>query len=166
MNTKFFKVYGASERRDGKVVISPKKCAIFYGYGKDSEKARVGYNWRKDYDHIPKVEEIKADIISLINSQTDKKILTGFTWNDTPIYLSTENQINFKAAYDLAIQTDGANLPVKFKIGEDRKGSAIYYTFDNKEVLAAFISSVFKFINNTLQEGWNEKDSVDYSLFT
>ena len=28
------------------------------------------------------------------------------------IWLSSENQFNYKVAYDLALQTNGANLPI------------------------------------------------------
>lgn len=165
MKTDFFKIYGAHERQDGLVVLSEKNSAIYVGFGKDNAEDESGYNWRKDYDHIPDVAEIKADIDALINSHTDAKILTGFSWNGKPVYLSTENQFNFKAAYDLAYQTDGANLPAKFKLGEDAEGNPVYHTFTKTEVLADFVMRAFAFINNALKEGWTEKDSIDYSLF-
>jgi hypothetical protein len=34
-----------------------------------------------------------------------------------PVWLSTENQFNYKAAFDLATQTGGKSLPVTFKFG-------------------------------------------------
>ena len=40
------------------------------------------------------------------------------TWNDIPVWLSTENQLNFKSVYDMAVQAAGASLPVEFKLGE------------------------------------------------
>lgn len=165
MNTDFFKVYGAQKRQDGIVVLSSKKSIIYVGYGKDSDDDENGYNWRKDYDYIPEISEIKADIEALINSHTDAKILTEFSWNGKPVYLSSENQFNFKAAYDLALQNDGANLPAKFKIGEDADGNAVYHTFTKTDVLGDFIMKAFAFINTALKEGWAEKDSIDYSLF-
>ena len=39
-------------------------------------------------------------------------------WNNKRIWLSSENQFNYKVAYDLALQTNGANLPIIFKFGE------------------------------------------------
>jgi hypothetical protein len=68
------------------------------------------------------------------NKQTDYKIVSGFKWKEKPVWLSSENQFNFKAAYDLAKQTDGANLPVMFKIGEEN-GDPVYYTFETIEEL-------------------------------
>lgn len=165
MNSEFFKIYGAKERQDGIVVLSSNKACIYVGFGKDADDAESGYNWRKDYDHIPTIAEVKADIEALINAHTDAKILTGFSWNGKPVYLSSENQFNFKAAYDLAFQTEGANLPAKFKVGEDAEGNPVYHTFTKTEVLADFVMRAFAFINTTLKEGWQEKDSIDYSVF-
>lgn len=165
MNSEFFKIYGAKERQDGIVKLSSTKACIYVGFGKDSQDAESGYNCRKDYDHIPTIEEVKADIEALINAHTDATILTGFSWNGKPVYLSSENQFNFKAAYDLAFQTDGANLPAKFKLGEDAEGNPVYHTFTKTEVLADFVMRTFAYINNALKEGWQEKDSIDYSVF-
>lgn len=165
MKKDFFKVYGAKERQDSILMLSKSKYVIFVGFGKDSDDAESGYNWRKDYDHEPTIAEIRSDIDNLINSQTDAKILTGFSWNGKPVYLSSENQFNFKAAYDLAFQTGGANLPAKFKLGEDAEGKPVYHTFTKTEVLADFVMKAFAFINAVLKEGWQEKDGIDYSLF-
>lgn len=165
MNSEFFKIYGASERQDGIVKLSSTKACIYVGFGKDAEDAESGYNWRKDYDHIPTIAEVKADIEALINAHIDAKILTGFSWNGKPVYLSSENQFNFKAAYDLAFQIEGANLPTKFKLGEDAEGNPVYHTFTMTDELADFVMRAFAFINTTLIEGWQEKDSVDYSVF-
>lgn len=165
MNTDFFKIYGANERQDGILRLSAKNYVLYVGFGKDSDDAETGYNWRKDYDHEPTIHEIKDDIEALINAHTDAKILTGFSWNGKPVYLSTENQFNFKAAYDLAFQTEGANLPAKFKLGEDADGNPVYHTFTKTDVLADFVMKAFAFINDALRDGWQEKDSIDYSLF-
>lgn len=164
MNTDFFKVYGAEKRQDCIVRLGTNKCVLYVGYGTDDNLN--GYRWRKDYDHTPDISEVKADIEALINAHTDAKILTGFSWNGKPVYLSSENQFNFKAAYDLAYQTDSANLPAKFKLGEDEDGNPVYHTFTKTEVLADFVMRAFAFINAALKEGWTEKDSIDYSMFT
>ena len=55
-----------------------------------------------------------------INARTDEKIISGLVWTTRPggaipVWLSTENQFNFKSAYDLAVQKV---LPVTFKMGE------------------------------------------------
>lgn len=162
MNSEFFKIYGAKERQDGIVVLSSNKACIYVGFGKDSEDAESGYNWRKDYDHIPTIAEVKADIEALINAHTDATILTGFSWNGKPVYLSSENQFNFKAAYDLAVQTSGATLPVKFKLGEDESGNAVYHTFEDLAEFTDFYTKSIAYVSDCLNEGWEEKDSIDY----
>ena len=165
MNSEFFKIYGAKERQDGIVVLSSNKACIYVGFGKDSEDAESGYNWRKDYDHIPTIAEVKADIEALINGEIEKKILSGFEWSGIKVWLSLENQMNFKAAYDLAVQTDGQRLPKKMKLGEDGSGNAVYHTFEDLAEFTDFYTKAIAYVSDCLNEGWQEKDSIDYSVF-
>lgn len=99
----------------------------------------------------PSSGQIKDFILTEMNKRIDEKILSGFSWNDMPVWLSTENQFNYKAAYDLAIQTNGANLPVIFKFGSTENPQ--YYEFKTVEELTEFYSAAMKYINNTLAEG-------------
>lgn len=160
MKTEFFKVYGAESRQDRLIGISAKNHLLIYGYGTDDGQ---GYAWRKYYDHKPTEDELKADIETLVNGLVDKRILGGFAWNGKPVYLSTENQMNFKAAYDLAVQTSGATLPMKMKLGEDTDGTAVYHTFDDVATFTDFYTQAVAYIQACLNEGWAEKDSVDYT---
>ena len=57
-----------------------------------------------------------------------EEIRSGFTYNGIPVWLSQENQFNYKSAYDLAVQTDGTSLPVRFKFGTDDE--PVYYEFN------------------------------------
>ena len=145
------------------------------------------YSWNELCFFKDQYEKIDIDIIKKaitddINKQTDEKILNGFVWNDNPVWLSSENQFNFKAAYDLAIQTNGASLPVKFKIGETpvtyvnkgteeepiwvkEGGEPIYHIFETVEDLADFYTKAVAHINNCLNEGWQKKDSIDWSEY-
>lgn len=161
--TDFFKVFGAEERQDKVVRISDHNYLLIFGYGTENEQ---GYNWRKYYDHKPTESELKSDIEALVNSLVDSNILNGFTWNGKPVYLSTENQMNFKAAYDLAVQTEGATLPLKMKLGEDEDGNAVYHTFTALSAFTDFYTKAVAYIQAALQEGWEEKDGIDYSILT
>ena len=165
MNIDFFKVYGAKERQDGLIALGANNYVLYFGFGKDDVGDETGYNWRKNYDHKPTIEELKKDIEALIDSIVDNKILSGFSWNGKPLWLSTENQFNYKAAYDLAIQNNGATLPIKFKFGEDANGKVIYHTFTTLTSFSDFYTKAISFINITLNEGWKEKDNIDYSIF-
>lgn len=153
---------GSQERHDELYKLSANNYVLFVGYGEENGQ---GYVWRKDYDHKPGEQELRADINGLINTLTDYKILTGFVWNGKPVYLSQENQMNFKAAHDLAVQTEGAILPVKFKLGEDEDGKPVYHTFTKVESMQDFILKTFAYINKCTNDGWVEKDGIDYSKF-
>ena len=158
--TEFYRCNGAAERADALVCLSKTNYLLIFGFGTDEDGNN--YTWRKYYDHRPDRAELKSDIESLINAATDLRILTGFKWNGKPVYLSTENQSNFKNAYDFARDTAGATLPVKFKLGEDADGNPVYHTFTKVDVLQDFMLKALAYVNTTLNEGWVEKDSVDY----
>jgi hypothetical protein len=79
------------------------------------------------------------------------------------VWLSNENQFNYKAAYDLTLQSNGQTLPVLFKFGTT--DNPIYYTFNTIEELSNFYISAMKYISDTLAEGWRMKDSIDWSLY-
>lgn len=160
--SEFYKVV-AEKRQDQVIKIGVKNYLLIYGYGTDEDGN--GYNFRKNYDHKPTKTELKEDITQLIDGITDSKILQGFRWNEVSVYLSTENQMNFKAAFDLNMQTGGLMLPVKFKLGEDTEGNAVYHTFENMEDFTDFYTSAVSYINQCLNEGWAEKDSLDMSSY-
>lgn len=116
----------------------------------------------------PDIQQIKNIILDNINNQIDKKILNGFSWDDgngtiINVYLSSENQFNYKAAYDLAYQTNGSSLPFILKFGEMDEPQ--YYTFNDLDKFTDFYTSCINFINNTLQDGWNMKDSIDWNKY-
>lgn len=97
------------------------------------------------------------------------KIINGFVWISfnqevIPVYLSVENQINFKSAYDLAVQKQGATLPVRLKMGENN-GVPIYHTFSTMEEADDFYTKVVNHIEQTRAEGWAKKDNFDWSLY-
>ncbi len=98
-------------------------------------------------------------IYNIIDEETKHSIINLFKWNGYSIYLSTENQMNYKNAFDVALATDGSNLPVTFKF--NKSGKTNYYTFDSVEELKAFYLAVNKHITSCLKAGWNAKDRLD-----
>lgn len=157
------KIYGATERQDGLYSIGRNKWELFYGFVKDNPGDETGYNWRQKFRYKPSVEEIRTIIKETINKETDRRILEGFVWKDMPVWLSSENQFNYKAAYDLAVQTGGATLPVRFKFGTDE--APVYYTFESIEDFSNFYTLAMVHINTVLNEGWAEKDLADSMTF-
>lgn len=115
------------------------------------------------FDHRPSIDEIRETILAYYNDQTDNKIRDGFVFKGSSVCLSMENQFNYKAAYDLAVQTHGASLPVRFKFGPDSEPD--YHDFTTVEELSEFYTSAILFIQNTLAEGWAKKDSVDFNQY-
>lgn len=111
----------------------------------------------------PSLEQLKKLILDAINKEVDEKILSGFVWKDMSVWLSTENQFNYKAAYDLAVMSQGQSLPVTFKFGTTE--SPVYYTFESLDDISDFYISAMAYINKTLAEGWKLKDSIDWSVY-
>ncbi len=152
------KIYGVQERQDGLFRIGRNKWELIYGFGKDNPEDETGYNYRQRFNKKPTPDEIENILKATINAETDEKILKGFSWRGMCIWLSTENQFNYKAAYDIAVQTNGANLPIKFKFGTD--DIPVYFIFDNMEDFADFYLKSSQHVNDTLNKGWSEKDWV------
>lgn len=117
----------------------------------------------EEFNHRPSIDEIKNLVAGWINSQTDARILSGYRYDGKMVWLSTENQFNYKAAYDLAVQTAGATLPVTFKLGDDDNPE--YVTFESLEALTAFYTGAMQFVQQTLSDGWKAKDSIDLTLY-
>ena len=114
-----------------------------------------------EFMHKPTMAEIKDVILGWMNGEIDKRILAGFEWNGMSVWLSSENQFNYKAAYDLAVQTGGANLPIMFKFGDMENPT--YHTFTSVEGLTDFYLKAMAYINEQLSIGWQEKDAIDWS---
>lgn len=143
------------------------RVIISYGYVEvDEENA----TWLEIYIYKKQVSlvslsDVKNAIIADINDRTDEKILSGFVWNEKPVWLSSENQFNFKAAYDVAVQTEGQSLPVKFKLGETSEGEPVYHTFTSLTAFTDFYTRAIAYINQCLVDGWAEKDAIDFSPY-
>ena len=161
------KISFAPIREDGS------RITICYGLKKLSVDL---YEWLEVY--LPKkqtstlsLQTVKDAIIDDINARTDEKIISGFVWSPQaggdaiPVWLSTENQFNFKSAYDLAVQKQGATLPVTFKMGEHADGTPVYHTFETMEDADDFYLQAVGYINQCLEAGWTEKDSIDWAPY-
>ena len=109
----------------------------------------------------PDYSEVKKIIDDHINNSTDERILSGFVWNGKNVWLSDENQRNFSEAQRVAMITSGQSLPMTFKLGEDAEGNPVYHEFASVEELTGFYLAAVAYINQCLNEGWQEKDSID-----
>lgn len=125
-----------------------------------NETNQVSFKYKLIEHHTPTLSEIKEIVISDMNEDIDNKIIKGFVWNDIPVWLSQENQFNYKSAYDLAVQTNGANLPIVFKFGTIEE--PIYYQFTDMETFTDFYMKSVMHISVVLEEGWKLKDNIDW----
>lgn len=117
----------------------------------------------EEFDHKPTSEEVKNIVLSYYNREIDNSILSGMEYEGAMVWLSTENQFNYKAAYDLAVQTEGQSLPVTFKFGTDDEPK--YREFTTLEELSDFYRKSISYVLTTLQEGWKKKDGFDVTLY-
>lgn len=108
----------------------------------------------------PGEDQLRQEIRKSVNEYTDEQILSSHVYNGNRVWLSSENQFNFKAAYDIAVQTNGANLPVTFKLGTDNEPD--YVEFADLNSLAEFYFGCVKHINDCLKRGWDLKNSFNY----
>ncbi len=133
------------------------RITICYGLKKLSGKL---YEWLEVY--LPKkqtnaltIDIVKAAIIDDIDERVKTQIVGGMTWNDKPVWYSIENQLNFT----------NATAPVTLKIGEQEDGTAIYEDFETAEQLETFCTACNAHKQNTLTEGWAEKDGIDWTHY-
>lgn len=143
---------------------------IIIGYGLKKIEGSDLYEWYEIY--LPKkqtnmlsLEVVKDAIIADIDARTDAKILNGYQFTpdgaETPItvWLSKENQTNFSEAHRLQI------VPVKFKLNEDENKHPIYHVFETFEELNSFYIGGVQYINECLNQGWAEKDGIDWAPY-
>lgn len=143
---------------------------IIIGYGLKKITGTNLYEWYEIYLAKKKINNltlqmVKDAIIKDIDARTDAKILNGYPFTpdgaEEPIivWLSKENQTNFSEAHRLQI------VPVKFKLNETEDKEPIYHTFETFEELDSFYKGGVQYINQCLNEGWAEKDGIDWAPY-
>ena len=100
-----------------------------------SEEEDSASYMEEEFPYKPTTEEIKTMVIDWYNQQIGSEIISGFTYNGVPVWLSQENQFNYKAAYDLAVQTDGTTLPVTLISGHVGYGNYSNFTRSFKQLV-------------------------------
>lgn len=151
---------------------------ISYGY-REIEGTDLA-NWEelifyKMRDGKMTLDMVKSAVWNDINAKTDAKILNGYEWevlhgedagSTVKVWLSAENQENFKAKHDLALAYPQLTTwPVTYKISEHTDKSPVYEHFANIEELARFYLGGVAYIEQTLQEGWQKKGTFDFTPY-
>lgn len=144
--------------------INPRldKWMVRWDYQVEDEEQNTVRYAESVFMHKPELSEIKEVVISYFNEVINQNIY-DFKWNNYDVYLSMENQQNYKGAYDLARDTQGANLPVVFKFGGTYDPQ--YHQFDTFEELRDFYFDAIAHISQKLAEGWEMKDSIDWTVY-
>ncbi|MBQ9525131.1 MAG: hypothetical protein IJR69_08455 [Bacteroidaceae bacterium] len=150
------KIYGSSTRQDSLIKVG-KGYYMYYGFGKDSEDAEHGYNYRHKFDHKPTAEEIKEQVIAAIDMETRERITSGFTYDGYKVNLTLENQFNYSMFKNMG------RYPVIIKV-QDSEGNDVTLSL-TKDNYSAFYSSVQNHIKECLQSCWQEKTSLDLSCY-
>jgi hypothetical protein len=159
---KYFKPY--NKVNDKHVTIMWDYKPIFKANAKGEQIESPLATWQEHtFNHIPTLSEIKAVITDYYNKLIDQSILSGLVWNGMKVWLSSENQFNYKVAYDLAVQSNGATLPIVFKFGDDEE--TVYYEFKTIEELSNFYITSINYVQTVLQEGWNKKDKINWDIY-
>lgn len=149
-------------------MYGPKECyapirenatQVIISYDKVADGKKNAY-WHEVYfnknrNAKPSLDQIKDAVLADINQRVKAKIIGGFVWTGINVWLSTENQMNFVQAI----------APVTLKIGENEEGEAVYQQFDTQEELKAFADACILWRQQCLQEGWQKKDSIDWSPY-
>lgn len=149
------------------VVEDQSRVVISYGLKELGDGKAEWYEvvFYKKQTAKPTIEQVKAAVLADIDKHTDEKILNGYPFTpdgaEEPIivWLSKENQTNFSEAQRLQI------VPVKFKLNETADKQPIYHTFETVEELDRFYMGGVQYIQQCLQAGWAEKDSIDWAPY-
>ncbi len=133
---------------------------VIIGYSITPDADNVHAIWHEVYFYKkqvakPTLHQIKESVIADINARVKENIVSGFVWNNKPIWLSEENQMNFAQGV----------APVTLKIGEESDGTPIYQDFETAEELKGFSDACSVWKQQCLQAGWKEKDGIDWSQY-
>lgn len=166
-------------KQDNYKIVVRNNCFYTFRWGwepmLDEEGKETGYGYYSEhtFPYKPSISDVKNFVVNAINEDTDYRILTEFSFSvpingqDEPLiincYLSQENQFNYKAAYDLAVQTQGASLPFRLKFGSNTEPQ--YYDFTTLEEFSQFYLAAINFINTALKEGWKKKDGINWDEY-
>ena len=149
------------------------RITICYGLKKMSKDL---YEWLEGY--LPKkqtsalsLQTAKDAIIGDINARTTERIISGFDYTvkhgvqagtQVKVWLSKENQSDFHAMHQ---QADDLTFPLRYKIGELEDGTPVYEEFADASEMHAICVATTNHVLACQQEGWAEKDSIDWAPY-
>lgn len=127
------------------------------------------------FDYKPTIDDVKDFVNGVIDAQTAENILSGYEWTmlhgedegkKVKVWLSKENQENFKAKHDAALNYPQlVTFPITYKVSENSDKTPIYEHFNTIEELAQFYLGEMNYIEQCLKNGWQKKDAVDWAPY-
>ena len=108
-------------------------------------------------------EEIKDIILNYYNSIIKKEIISGFVWKGHKVWLSEENQINYKSLYDLLKDEGKEKINIVLKFGDDI--NIEYYKMTSLKEFKTFYIDYLSYIKETIKNGWEIKDKINWDLY-
>lgn len=124
-----------------------------------------------EFPYRPSMSEVKDFVYGVVNAKTTASIISGFTYTvkhgaqagtEVNVWLSSANQQDFHAMHQNA---DGLDFPVRYKIGELEGGTPVYEEFADAEEMHDVCKLTASHILSCQQEGWAEKDSIDFTPY-
>lgn len=118
------------------------------------------YEWHeitlpKSQTNALTLDLVKQAIIADIDERTKTAIISGFVWQEKPVWLSIENQLNFSQA----------TAPVTLKIGEQADGTPVYHDFADQQDITDFCTACTQWTQQQREAGWQEKDGIDWQPY-
>lgn len=77
-------------RQDQLVQIGKRSWLLVFGF---FEQDGQSYNWRKDYNHEPTLDELKADITALIEDYDSSTAVNSFLLNGATVWLDKSTRV-------------------------------------------------------------------------
>ncbi len=121
------------------------------------------YLFNKEYKGKPTQETVSDDVLNELNSECEKEIIENLEINGKKVWLSFENQQNYKMLYDYFTKNT-TKLPLKVKL-YDENGVGEYKEFDSFEDYETFYFATIEHINSTLAKYWEIKDNINWSEY-
>ena len=149
-----------SGKKSDFALMSEDASRVVIGYGLKKVTGKTLYEWyetsfyKKQTSSIG-FQDVKQAIITDINNRITEQIVGGMTWEEKPVWLSIENQINFSQA----------TAPCRIKIGEEEDSTPVYHDFETAADLKAFVDSCLAWKNQCLDAGRAEKEGIDWSAY-
>lgn len=148
--------YSTIKLKNGVLIVSyGKEALVNEEQAQDASDENVVCFYQTVYRGKPSVSTIIKDICDDIDTRAKDEIQNGFVYEDIPVYLSVENQLNFSSAYSIA-SIGYTFAPITLRLSTDN-----YKTFNSLDELRMFIIEYTEYIQYVLKKYWSIKDKLN-----